>query len=61
MDKARDNLVDEVIIISKRIGWSGEYIERLPRLERMRALKIIEQMVQEEDKQIKENKLKLKK
>lgn len=35
--------------ISKRIGWSGEYIESLPRLDRVAALRVIEKIVAQEN------------
>ena len=54
LDKMRDSLVNELIILSHRAGLSSQHIERLPRLERKHALEVIEKVIKEEQKQVTE-------
>ena len=52
MDAKLNNLVEETMILSHRLHWSGEYIESMPRLERQYALNEIRDIISIEQKEI---------
>lgn len=59
IDKLRLAQVDEVIVLTKKLKLSAEYVTQMPTLERRHALKIVEQINEAESQAVKKSSFKM--
>ena len=60
MDSYKYNLVEQVLLLSSKMKLSGEYIENMPRLERKKAIEIVNHIIEKEQEQAENDKEKMK-
>ena len=60
MDSYRYSLVEQVMMLTKKMKMDAHYIEQMPRLERIKALNIVNSIIEQEQDEIREMKAKSK-
>ena len=54
LDKFRKSLVDQIVVLSLKLNMSAEYIENMPRLDRIQELNHANEMIKNEQKSLEE-------
>ena len=58
MDRYRYSLVEQVMMLTNKMHMAADYVEQMPRLERIKALDIVSRIVEQEQNELRSMKAK---